>query len=98
MRVLQFRIKFRPILIPFILLLFFFCSDQENHKLRTTKSAVGLRRKIGGAGAVQAAGKTKKGPFRTAKTTDEVKSIQEEETYRVQFTCRLNGSFHFFIE
>ncbi|XP_072220162.1 leucine-rich repeat and coiled-coil domain-containing protein 1 [Leuresthes tenuis] len=57
-------------------------SDQENHNLRTTKSAVGLRRKIGGAGAVQATGKTKKGPLRTAKTTGEVKSIQEEETYR----------------
>ncbi|KAM4552463.1 leucine-rich repeat and coiled-coil domain-containing protein 1 [Odontesthes bonariensis] len=57
-------------------------SDQENHKLRTTKSAVGLRRKSGGAGAVQAAVQTRKGPLRAAKTTGEVKSIQEEETYR----------------
>uniref|UniRef100_A0A3Q1FDU1 Leucine-rich repeat and coiled-coil domain-containing protein 1 n=1 Tax=Acanthochromis polyacanthus TaxID=80966 RepID=A0A3Q1FDU1_9TELE len=59
-------------------------SDQENHKQRTSKSAVGQRRKSGGTAGVQAAGSTRRGPLRAAKTSGDVKtkSAEEEETYR----------------
>ncbi|KAG7228990.1 hypothetical protein INR49_013223 [Caranx melampygus] len=57
-------------------------SDQENHKQRSSKSAVGLRRKSGGAGVEDAVGPTRSGPLRAAKASGDVKS-KEEETYRI---------------
>ncbi|XP_017266314.1 leucine-rich repeat and coiled-coil domain-containing protein 1 [Kryptolebias marmoratus] len=54
-------------------------SDQESRKLRTSKSALGPRRKTASAGGVKAAAQTRKGPLRAAKTS---RSTQEEETYR----------------
>ncbi|XP_023281142.1 leucine-rich repeat and coiled-coil domain-containing protein 1 [Seriola lalandi dorsalis] len=59
-------------------------SDQENHKQRSSKSAVAPRRKPGGAGAVNAVGPTRSGALRAAKTSGDVKrkSTEEEETYR----------------
>ncbi|XP_013873768.1 leucine-rich repeat and coiled-coil domain-containing protein 1 isoform X2 [Austrofundulus limnaeus] len=59
-------------------------SDQDNLKLRTSKSAVGPRRKAAGAVNVKAAAQTRKGPLRAAKTSGDVKAkpSQEEETYR----------------
>uniref|UniRef100_A0A3B5AL46 Leucine-rich repeat and coiled-coil domain-containing protein 1 n=1 Tax=Stegastes partitus TaxID=144197 RepID=A0A3B5AL46_9TELE len=59
-------------------------SDQENHKQRTSKSAVGPRRKAGGAAGVEAAGPTRRRPLRAAKASGDVKtkSTEEEETYR----------------
>ena len=66
-------------------LLCFICSEQENHKLRTSKSAVVPRRRTGGTGGVEAARQTRKGPLRATASVDvKVKSAQEEETYRVQ--------------
>uniref|UniRef100_UPI0037E80C08 leucine-rich repeat and coiled-coil domain-containing protein 1 n=1 Tax=Semicossyphus pulcher TaxID=241346 RepID=UPI0037E80C08 len=54
-------------------------SDQENHKQRSLKTAVGTTRKAAGAG-----GTTKRAPMRAAKTSSDVKikSTEEEETYR----------------
>uniref|UniRef100_A0A4W6E6Y7 Leucine-rich repeat and coiled-coil domain-containing protein 1 n=1 Tax=Lates calcarifer TaxID=8187 RepID=A0A4W6E6Y7_LATCA len=59
-------------------------SDQENHKQRSSKSAVGPRRKPGGAGGVDTAGPTRSGPLRASKASGDVKrkSTEEEETYR----------------
>ncbi|MED6279749.1 hypothetical protein CHARACLAT_003852 [Characodon lateralis] len=59
-------------------------SDQENHKLRMSKSAVGPRRRAVGAGAVQSISQTRKGPLRAAKASGSAtaKSSVEEETYR----------------
>ncbi|KAE8290727.1 Leucine-rich repeat and coiled-coil domain-containing protein 1 [Larimichthys crocea] len=59
-------------------------SDQENHKQRSSKSAVGLRRKAGSAGGIDAAGPTRTVPSRAAKASGDVKtkSTAEEETYR----------------
>ncbi|XP_070775430.1 leucine-rich repeat and coiled-coil domain-containing protein 1 [Enoplosus armatus] len=59
-------------------------SDQENHKQRSSKSAVGPRRKAGGAGCIDAAGPTRRAPLRAAKASSDVKtkSTEEEETYR----------------
>ncbi|XP_019121827.2 leucine-rich repeat and coiled-coil domain-containing protein 1 [Larimichthys crocea] len=59
-------------------------SDQENHKQRSSKSAVGLRRKAGSAGGIDAAGPTRMVPSRAAKASGDVKtkSTAEEETYR----------------
>ncbi|KAM4557186.1 leucine-rich repeat and coiled-coil domain-containing protein 1 isoform 1-T1 [Fundulus diaphanus] len=59
-------------------------SDHENHKLRMSKCAVGLRRKATGPGAGQSISQTRKGPLRGAKTSGSLpaKSLQEEETYR----------------
>ncbi|XP_049453451.1 leucine-rich repeat and coiled-coil domain-containing protein 1 [Epinephelus fuscoguttatus] len=59
-------------------------SDQENHKQRSSKSAVGPRRKAGGAGGADAAGPVRRGPVRAAKASGNVKnkSTEEEETYR----------------
>ncbi|KAK2822615.1 hypothetical protein Q5P01_022680 [Channa striata] len=59
-------------------------SDQENHKQKSSKSAVGPRRKAGGTGGVDAVGPTPRGPLRAAKASGEVKtkSTEEEETYR----------------
>lgn len=73
-----------------------FASDRENLKLRTSKSAVGPRRKAAGAEGVKAAAQTRKGLLRAAKTSGDVKAkpSQEEETYRVrsgQITCKLSG-------
>lgn len=62
------------------------CSDQENHKQRSSKSAVGPMRKAGGARSIDAAGPTRRAPLRAAKASGDVKtkSTEEEETYRVQ--------------
>ncbi len=62
------------------------CSDQENHKQRSSKSAVGPRRKAGGAGSIDAVGPARRAPLRAAKASGELKtkSTEEEETYRVQ--------------
>ncbi|XP_037537288.1 leucine-rich repeat and coiled-coil domain-containing protein 1 [Nematolebias whitei] len=59
-------------------------SDLENRKLRTSKSAVGPRRKAAGAGGVKAAAQTSKGPVRAVKTSGDVKakSTRDGETYR----------------
>uniref|UniRef100_A0A3P8TZU6 Leucine-rich repeat and coiled-coil domain-containing protein 1 n=1 Tax=Amphiprion percula TaxID=161767 RepID=A0A3P8TZU6_AMPPE len=59
-------------------------SDQENHKQKTSKAAVGPRRKSGSTAGVQAAGPNRRGPLRAAKTSGDVKtkSTEEEETYR----------------
>ncbi|KAM4728315.1 leucine-rich repeat and coiled-coil domain-containing protein 1 [Anableps anableps] len=59
-------------------------SDQENRKLKMSKSAVGPRRKAAGEGAVLSISQTRKGPLRAAKTSGSVtaKSSQEQETYR----------------
>ncbi|XP_071347837.1 leucine-rich repeat and coiled-coil domain-containing protein 1 isoform X2 [Trachinotus anak] len=59
-------------------------SDQENHKQRSSQSAVGPRRKPGGAGGVDAVGPTRSAPLRVAKASGDVKSksTAEEETYR----------------
>ncbi|XP_040912223.1 leucine-rich repeat and coiled-coil domain-containing protein 1 [Toxotes jaculatrix] len=59
-------------------------SDQENHKQRISKSALGPRRKPGIAGGVDTAGPARRGPLRTAKAAGDVKSksAEEEETYR----------------
>ncbi|XP_026170373.1 leucine-rich repeat and coiled-coil domain-containing protein 1 [Mastacembelus armatus] len=54
-------------------------SDQENHKERSSKSAVGLRRKAGCAGGATTAGPTQ----RAAETSSDVKNkTGEEATYR----------------
>lgn len=60
------------------------CSDQE--KQRSSKSAVGPRRKAGSAGGIEAAGPTRRAPLRAAKASGDMKtkSTEEEETYRVQ--------------
>ncbi|CAJ1072712.1 leucine-rich repeat and coiled-coil domain-containing protein 1 [Xyrichtys novacula] len=54
-------------------------SDQENHKQRTLKSAVGTVKKAGGTG-----GPTRRAPLRSAKTPSDMKTkpVEEEETYR----------------
>ncbi|XP_041660240.1 leucine-rich repeat and coiled-coil domain-containing protein 1 [Cheilinus undulatus] len=53
-------------------------SDQENHKQRSLKSAVGTTKKAGSAG-----GATKRVPLRAAKTSSDMKAKStEEETYR----------------
>ncbi|XP_030607934.1 leucine-rich repeat and coiled-coil domain-containing protein 1 isoform X2 [Archocentrus centrarchus] len=59
-------------------------SDQENHKQRASKSAVGPKRKAGSTGSAEAARPTRKGPLRAAKASGDVKtkSTEEEETYR----------------
>ncbi|KAI3374789.1 hypothetical protein L3Q82_021344 [Scortum barcoo] len=59
-------------------------SDQENHKQRSSKSAVGPRRKAGGVGSVDSAGPRRRAPLRAAKASGDVKtkSTEEEETYR----------------
>ncbi|XP_068605195.1 leucine-rich repeat and coiled-coil domain-containing protein 1 [Brachionichthys hirsutus] len=57
-------------------------SDQENQ--RSSKSAVGARRKACGAGSRNASEKTRRVPSRAVKTSGDVKpkSREEEETYR----------------
>lgn len=62
------------------------CSDRENHKLKSSKSPVGPRRKCGDAGGADTEGPTRRGPLKTARTSRDVsaKPIEEEETYRVQ--------------
>lgn len=75
------------------------CSDQENHKQRSSKSAVGPRRKAG-TGGIDAAGPARRAPLRAAKASGDMKtkSTEEEETYRVQHrwvTSRMTGSFYF---
>lgn len=62
------------------------CSDQENHKQKSSKSAMGPRRKAGGEGGISTVGPARRGPLRAAKAAGEVKnkSTEEEETYRVQ--------------
>ncbi|KAM6919308.1 leucine-rich repeat and coiled-coil domain-containing protein 1 [Xenentodon cancila] len=59
-------------------------SDQESHKLKMSKYAVGPRRKTGGTGGVEATRQTRKGPLKATKTAGDVKvkSALEEETYR----------------
>nr|XP_020447014.1 leucine-rich repeat and coiled-coil domain-containing protein 1 [Monopterus albus]XP_020447015.1 leucine-rich repeat and coiled-coil domain-containing protein 1 [Monopterus albus] len=59
-------------------------SDQERHKVRTSTSTMGPRRKAGSAGCIDTAGSTRKGPLRAAETSDDVKSrsTREEATYR----------------
>ncbi|XP_058504235.1 leucine-rich repeat and coiled-coil domain-containing protein 1 isoform X1 [Solea solea] len=59
-------------------------SDQENLKQRSSKSAVGPRRKPGGTGSLDTAGSTRSGPLRSAKASGNVKSKsnEEAETYR----------------
>lgn len=63
----------------------FTCSDPENHKQRSSKSAVGPRRKAGAALGIDAAEPTRRVPSRAAKASVDVKtkSTEEEETYRV---------------
>ncbi|XP_038573567.1 leucine-rich repeat and coiled-coil domain-containing protein 1 [Micropterus salmoides] len=58
-------------------------SDQENHKQRSSKSAVGPRRKAG-TGGIDAAGPARRAPLRAAKASGDMKtkSTEEEETYR----------------
>lgn len=62
------------------------CSDQENHKQRSSKSAEGLRRKTGDARGKDKAGPMRRGAVRAAKASGDVKtkSTEEEETYRVR--------------
>lgn len=62
------------------------CSDQENHKQKSSKSAVGPRRKAGSEGGADTVGPRRRGPLRAARPSGEVKikSTEEEETYRVQ--------------
>ncbi|CAK6957674.1 leucine-rich repeat and coiled-coil domain-containing protein 1 [Scomber scombrus] len=59
-------------------------SDQENHKQRSSKSAVGPRGKSGVAKGADAVGPARRGPPRAAMASGDVKtkSTQEEETYR----------------
>ncbi|KAF7222217.1 leucine-rich repeat and coiled-coil domain-containing protein 1 isoform X2 [Nothobranchius furzeri] len=59
-------------------------SDHEICKLKTSKFALGPRRKSAIGGGVQAAAQTRKAPLRAAKASGDVKakSIQGEETYR----------------
>lgn len=60
------------------------CSDQENNKQKSSKSAVGPRRKADSTGGKDAAGLTRRVPLRAAKTSGDVKTKStEEETYRV---------------
>lgn len=76
------------------------CSDQESRKQRSSKSAVGPRRKAAVAGGADAAGPTRKAPQRAGKASGDVKTRStEEETYRVHHekaTCWLNGSSYFY--
>lgn len=62
------------------------CSDQENHKQKSSKPLVGLRRKAAGEGCADTLGPTRRGPLRTTAASGEVKtkSTEEAETYRVQ--------------
>nr|XP_046265240.1 leucine-rich repeat and coiled-coil domain-containing protein 1 [Scatophagus argus] len=58
-------------------------SDQENHKQRSSKSAVGPRRKAASTGGIDAAEPTRRVPLRAAKASGEkTKSTEEQETYR----------------
>ncbi|KAM7379559.1 hypothetical protein PAMP_005105 [Pampus punctatissimus] len=59
-------------------------SDQENHKQRSSKSAVGPRGMAGGSRGTDAVGPARRGPLRAAKTSGDVqtKSTEEVETYR----------------
>ncbi|XP_034039212.1 leucine-rich repeat and coiled-coil domain-containing protein 1 [Thalassophryne amazonica] len=59
-------------------------SDQENRKQRTSKAAVGPKRKAGGSGVGDAAGTTRRGCLTTARTSGGVKTKPSEdtETYR----------------
>ncbi|XP_036940330.1 leucine-rich repeat and coiled-coil domain-containing protein 1 isoform X2 [Acanthopagrus latus] len=58
-------------------------SDQENHKQKSSKSAVGPRRKADNTGAKDAMGPTRRVLLRAAKTSGDVKTKStEEETYR----------------
>lgn len=61
------------------------CSDQENHKQKTSKLAVGPRRKTGSTRGVRTVGPMRKEPLRAGEASDTVKpkSAGEEETYRV---------------
>ena len=70
-------------------------SDQENHKQRSLKSAVGPKRKPGGVGDANMLGQTRSGPLRVVKASGDVKtkSTEEDETYRVQ-----GGSFLFLLD
>ena len=79
----------------------FMCSDQENHKQRSSKSAVGPRGTSGVARGADAVGPARRGPVRAAMASGDVKtkSTKEEETYRVRDSyvpCGLNGSFYFY--
>lgn len=60
-------------------------SDHENHKPKASKSAVGPKKKSGGAAGVEAAGPTRREPLKTAEASGRMKtkSAKEEETYRV---------------
>ncbi|XP_029929402.1 leucine-rich repeat and coiled-coil domain-containing protein 1 isoform X1 [Myripristis murdjan] len=59
-------------------------SDQENHKQRSSKSAVGPRRKGEGPGRLATVGPARRSPLKAAKASGErsTKSTVEEETYR----------------
>lgn len=59
-------------------------SDHENHKPKASKSAVGPKKKSGGAAGVEAAGPTRREPLKTAEASGRMKtkSAKEEETYR----------------
>ncbi|XP_044224057.1 leucine-rich repeat and coiled-coil domain-containing protein 1 [Thunnus albacares] len=59
-------------------------SDQENHKQKSSKSAVEPRGKAGSARGADAAGPARRGPLRAAKASGDVKtkSTEEQETYR----------------
>ncbi|XP_030017144.1 leucine-rich repeat and coiled-coil domain-containing protein 1 isoform X1 [Sphaeramia orbicularis] len=59
-------------------------SDQENHKQKTSKSAVGPRRKAGSTGGVDTVGPPRRGPLRFGEASGaaKTKSSGEEETYR----------------
>lgn len=61
------------------------CSDQENHKQRSSKSAAGPRAKSGVTRGADTVGPARKGPLRAPMASGHVKtkSSVEEETYRV---------------
>lgn len=62
------------------------CSDQENHKQRSSKTSVGPGRHAGGKMDADTAAPNKRVPLRSAKASSDVKtkSTKEEETYRVR--------------
>ncbi|XP_003975450.2 leucine-rich repeat and coiled-coil domain-containing protein 1 isoform X2 [Takifugu rubripes] len=59
-------------------------SDSENHKQRNSKVPIGAQGKASGAGSVKTAQPTRRAPFRSTKTSVDVKtkSTENEETYR----------------
>ncbi|XP_070701868.1 leucine-rich repeat and coiled-coil domain-containing protein 1 [Pempheris klunzingeri] len=58
-------------------------SDQENSKQKSSKSAVGPRRKAGSAGSIDTVGPPRRAPMRAGKASDvKTKCTEEAETYR----------------